>query len=216
MVRLKGNRSASVSVIIPAYFEEKTIKSIVQRCLPFADEVLVINDGSADDTSEKAREAGARVVDLPENRGVLGATQVGLQEAKGDILVTIDADGQHDPLDIPQVISPIINGEAELVMGTRPSFPFFSEKILTWLTSLKVPVKDASTGFRAVKSEVAKKMLLHGRCMCGTFVLEAARNGAKVVSVPISIREREDGERRIQTEHIAQFFIIIKDLLGIW
>lgn len=206
----------TVSVVIPAYFEEKTIRDIVQRSIPYTDEVLVINDGSTDDTSLNARMAGARVIDLPENRGVLEATQVGLYEATGDIIVTIDSDGQHDPSEIPSVVKPIIEGKAELVMGVRPSFPYFSEKILTWLTNLKTPVGDASTGFRAVTKEIAKEMKLHGKCMCGTFVLEAVRHGARVASVPISIKEREHGNRRIQSEHIAQFFIVIKDLLGFW
>ena len=206
----------SISVVIPAYFEEKTIAKIVQRCIPYADEVLVVNDGSTDNTIVNAEEAGAKVIDLPENRGVLGATQVGLLEAMGDIIVTLDADGQHDPSEIPRVIEPIIKGEADLVMGTRPSFPYFSEKVLTWLTNLKVPVGDVSTGFRAVTIKIAREMKLHGRCMCGTFVLEAVRHGARVASVPISIREREQGNRRIQTEHIAQFFIVLKDLMGFW
>ena len=201
-----------VSVVIPAYFEEKTIGSIVERCLPFADEVLVVNDGSTDDTVKAARAAGARVVDLAENRGVLGATQVGLKEASGDIIVTLDADGQHDPAEIPRVIKPIVEGEADLVMGTRPSFPYFSERLLTWMTSLRVPVGDASTGFRAVTRDIAGKMELHGRCMCGIFVLEGVRHGARVASVPISVRDREDGSRRIQTEHVAQFFIVLRAL----
>ncbi len=213
---MKGRLSHSVSVVIPAYFEEKTIADIVQRCLPYADEVLVVNDGSTDNTTINAEEAGAKVIALPENKGVLGATQVGLLEAKGDIIVTLDADGQHDPSEIPRVIEPIIEGKAELVMGTRPLFPYFSEKVLTWLTSLRAPVGDASTGFRAVTKEVAREMKLHGRCMCGTFVLEAVRHGARVASVPISIRERKHGDRRIQTEHIAQFFIVLKDLLAFW
>ncbi len=202
-----------VSVVIPAYFEEKTIGAIVKRCLPFADEVLVVNDGSTDDTVKAARAAGARVVDLAKNRGVLGATQVGLKEASSDIIVTLDADGQHDPAEIPRVIKPIVEGRADLVMGVRPSFPYFSERLLTWMTSLKVPGGDASTGFRAVTRDIARKMELHGRCMCGTFVLEGARHGARVASVPISVREREDGNRRIQTEHVTQFFIVLRALL---
>ena len=202
----------TVSVVIPAYFEEKAIGSVVQRCLPFADEVLVINDGSTDDTVKVARAAGARVVDLAENMGVLGATQVGLREASGDIIVTLDADGQHDPAEIPRVIKPMVDGKADLVMGVRPSFPHFSERALTWLTSLRVHVDDASTGFRAVTKVVARKMELHGRCMCGTFVLEAARHGARVTSVPISVREREDGNRRVPAEHFAPGFMVLRSL----
>ena len=201
-----------VSVVIPAYFEEKTIGSVVERCLPFVDEVLVVNDGSTDDTVKVARAAGARVVDLPKNVGVLGATQVGLKEASGDIIVTLDADGQHDPAEIPMVIKPIVEDRADLVMGVRPSFPYFSERVLTWLTNLRAPVGDASTRFRAVTWDIAKKIELRGRCMCGTFVLEGARHGARVVSVPISVREREDGNRRVQTEHLAQFFFVLRSL----
>ncbi len=206
------DRSLTVTVVIPAYFEEKTIGSIVERCLPFADEVLVVNDGSTDDTVVVALAAGAKVVNLPENVGVLRATQAGLREASSDIIVTLDADGQHDPADIPRVIKPILEGTADMVMGVRPNFPYFSERILTWLTSLRVPVGDASTGFRAVTRDIAGKMELHGRCMCGTFVLEGARHGARVASVPISVRERGNGDRRVQTEHIAQFFIVLRAL----
>ena len=212
--RLVENRRFSVSVVIPAFFEEKTIASVVQMALPFADEVLVVNDGSTDDTSKNASAAGARVIDLDRNMGVTKALQHGLRETQGDIVVTLDADGQHDPSDIPRLIQPIIDGDADLVMGERPTFPYPSERILTWMTSLRVPCSDACTGFRAVKREIAERMDLHGGCQCGTFVLEAARLGALVSSVPVSISERED-TRRIQTRHVRQFFIVLGDLLGI-
>ena len=209
------NRRFSISVVIPAYFEEKVIASVVDQCIPFVDEVLVVNDGSTDNTSNNAREAGARVIDFEQNMGVTEAIQRGLWEASGDIIVTLDADGQHDPSDIPTLTQPIINGKADLVMGARPSFPYLSEKILTWITSLRVPCIDACTGFRAVKREIAKQMELRGSCLCGVFVLEAARLGARVSCVPISISERE-GSRRIQTRHIHQFFVILRELMRIW
>ena len=195
----------SVSAVIPAYFEEKTISSVVSRCLPFVDEVLVVNDGSTDDTSINARNAGARVIENPQNMGVLKTIRRGMREAKGDIVVTLDA----------QLIQPILDGKADLVMGARPSFPYWSEWFLTWLTSLRVPVKDAATGFRAIKHEIAAEMKVYGECTCGTFVLEAARLGARVTSVPISIRERE-GHRRIQTRHFRQFFIVLRDVMRFW
>ena len=99
-----------------------------------------------------------------------------------------------------------------MVIGTRPSFPYFSERLLTWMTSLRVSMSDASTGFRAVTRDIARKMELHGRCMCGTFVIEGARHGARLASVPISVRDREDGNRRIQTEHVLQSFIVLRAL----
>jgi len=205
----------SVSAVIPAYFEEKTIASVVSRCLPFVDEVLVVNDGSTDDTSINARNAGARVIENSQNMGVLKTIRRGMREAKGDIIVTLDADGQHDPTEIPILVQPILDGKADLVMGARPSFPYWSEWFLTWLTSLRVPVKDAATGFRAIKQEIAAEMNVYGECTCGTFVIEAARLGARVASVPISIRERE-GPRRIQTRHFRQFFIVLRDVMRFW
>ena len=198
----------SISAVIPAYFEEKTIASVVSGCLPYVDEVIVVNDGSTDNTSNEALRAGAKVIELERNTGVANAVQRGLREASGDILVTLDADGQHSPEEISRLVEPIIQGDYDLVMGVRPSLPHYSERVLTWLTSLKVPCSDVSTGFRAIRKNVSDKMNLHGTCLCGVFILEAARQGARIKCVPISVHERE-GPRRIQTSHIRQFFIVL-------
>ena len=197
-----------VSAVIPAYCEETTIGEVVRECLPHVDEVLVIDDGSSDGTAANAESAGARVVRLPHNMGVLRAVEAGLREASGDIIVTLDADGQHSPGEIPCLIQPIVMGEADLVMGVRPSFPHLSERMLTWITSLRVPVEDASTGFRAITRDVASKMRLHGACLCGTFVIEAARHGARVTGVPVTVVERESGRRRVQTRHLGQLLYV--------
>lgn len=203
----------TVSAVIPAYNEEKTIEAVVKGALSHVDEVLVVDDGSTDDTARIAEEARAKVL-KQQNAGVLKATELGLREATCDIIVTLDADGQHDPSEIPSLIKPILRGEADLVMGIRPELPYLSERILTSLTSIRVPIGDASTGFRAVRREIAREMSLHGACLCGTFVLEAHRHGARVAGVPISIKERE-GERRIQTRHLRQFFTVLWDVLRV-
>jgi len=202
-----------VSAVIPAFREERTIGEVVRGCLSHVDEVLVVDDGSGDDTAVNAEAAGARVLRLPRNMGVLKAVETGLREASGDIIVTIDGDGQHSPDDIPHLVHPIILGEADLVMGARPSLPHLSEKVLTWITSLRVPVGDASTGFRAIRKETADRMRLHGACLCGTFVLEAARNGARVKDVPVTVAERRHGGRRIQTRHLRQLLYVAWDVL---
>ena len=139
--------------------------------------------------------------------------ETGLREADGDIIVTLDGDGQHSPDEIPMLVQPILLGEADLVMGARPSFPHLSEKVLTWVTSLRVPVSDASTGFRAIRKETADRMRLHGACLCGTFVLEAARNGARVKDVPVTVAERRHGGRRIQTRHLRQLLYVAWDVI---
>ena len=202
-----------VSAVIPAYNEERTVGEVVQGSLLYVDEVLVVDDGSDDDTAPNAEAAGARVIRLPKNMGVLRAVEAGLREARGDIVVTLDADSQHSPEDIPRLVKPVIDGEADLVMGVRPSFPHLSERVITWVTSLRVPVGDASTGFRAIRRETAAGMRLHGACLCGTFVLEAARNGARVRDVPITVAERREGRRRIQTRHIRQLLHVAWDVL---
>ena len=201
----------TVSAVIPAYNEEKTIEAVVEGAQPHVDEVIVVDDGSTDDTAHIAEAAGARVLKQA-NAGVLKATERGMREATGDIIVTLDADGQHDPSEIPRLVEPILRGDADLVMGVRPELPYLSERILTWLTSMRTPIGDASTGFRAVTRRIAGEMSLHGACLCGTFVLEAHRHGARVGGVPVSIRERE-GERRIQTRHFRQFLVVLWDVL---
>ena len=196
-----------ITAVIPAYNEEKTIADIVARALKHVDEVLVVDDGSIDDTSRMASLAGARVI-RQENRGVFHASMKGLRSADGDVLVTLDADGQHLPEEIPELVKPILENRADLVVGGRPSFPHLSEKVITTLTRLRVPVDDACTGYRAVRRSILRKMDPHGACLCGVFVLEGVRAGARVSTVPVSIRERID-ERRMNTMHIKQVFWVM-------
>lgn len=204
-----------VSAVIPAYNEEETIGEVVERTLRYVDEVIVVDDGSLDKTADKAHEAGARVVKLGENRGILEATVRGFREADGEIIITIDADGQHNPDEIPRLLEPILRDEADLVLGRRPRLPHLSERILAYLTGLKVPVHDVSTGFRALRRWVVEGMKLKGSCLCGILILEAHRIGARITEVPISIRERR-GERRIKTRHIRQLFHILLHLMRFW
>ncbi|HEY3490294.1 MAG TPA: glycosyltransferase family 2 protein [Candidatus Deferrimicrobiaceae bacterium] len=110
-------------VLIPAYHEDKSIGAIVstlRATLPY--DVVVINDGSPDDTSEVARSAGAIVLDLPCNLGIGGAVQTGYLFAREngyEAVVRIDADGQHEIGDIPAMLEPIFQGRADAVIGSR-------------------------------------------------------------------------------------------------
>ena len=204
-----------VSAVIPAYNEEETVGRGVRGALRHVDEVVVVDDGSSDGTAEAAERAGARVVRLGENRGVVEATVRGFREARGEIIVTLDADGQHDAEEIPLLLRPLLRGEADVVLGCRPSLPHLSERVIAWLTSLRVPCHDASTGFRALRRWVVEEMRLRGSCLCGVLPLEAHRLGARVVEVPITVGERA-GERRIRTRHLRQLLYILAHLLGIW
>jgi len=212
-ISTQKSKSITISAVIPAYSEEKTIGNIVKQTFSHVDEVIVIDDGSLDDTYQVAIDAGAKVIRHPVNQGVLSAIKTGFSNAIGDIIVTLDADGQHDPSKIPLIVKPILDDLADVVIGVRPSFPYFSEKVLTFLTNQIVDIDDACSGFRAIKREIADRMELHGFCLCGTFILEAYRRKARIKGVPIAVKDRENGERRIKSEHFKQFFIVIWDLL---
>jgi len=208
-----GAGGIRVSAVIAALNEEKTVGEVVRGCQAFVDEVVVVNDGSTDHTSAAAADAGASVIRHERNVGVLAATVRGLREARGDILVTLDADGQHDPEDIPRLVRPIMENEADLVLGRRPSLPHLGEKLITALTRLRVDCSDASTGFRAIRRGLAARMRFHGSCLCGTLVLEARRLGARVAEVPITVHERSEGGRRVRTRHLKQLFHVLYELV---
>src|SRR2546425_11408343 len=118
------NNSHKILAIIPAHNEEGSITEVideVQTADPTID-ILVINDGSTDRTSQAARKPGVRVADLPINLGIGGAVQTGFkiaQELGYEIVVQIDADGQHDPGCIKDIVEPLLNGEADLSIGSR-------------------------------------------------------------------------------------------------
>lgn len=202
-----------ISAVIPAFNEEETIGDIVSMALQHVDEVIVIDDGSMDETGIIAEREGAKVIRNAENQGILNSLRRGFEAANGDILVTLDADGQHDPNQIPILVEQIIADRSDLVLGKRAKLPYVSERAIAKLTSLRVPVRDASTGFRAIRRDIAKQMSLYGSCTCGTFVLEAASLGARVSEVDVDIKERKIGDRRIKTNHLKQILKILYFLL---
>jgi len=108
-----------VVAVIPCYNTESHIAEVVTKCLPHVDQVIVVDDGSTDDTAEVARKADALVLSHDRNIGKGAAMKYGAQQANADILVFIDGDGQHDPLEIPRVTEPIILRGYDAVIGSR-------------------------------------------------------------------------------------------------
>ena len=176
MVGIERNSEAErplVSAVIPAYNEETTIEDVVSGVSRHVSEVIVVDDGSSDDTADKAVEAGAVLLKNDDNVGKRLSLIRGYRAAKGEVVATLDADGQHHPDDITRLVGPILNDRADLVIGVRPELPHFSERVITTLTRLKVKVEDTSSGFRAIRKSVVDEMDIHGNCTCGTFILEA-------------------------------------------
>jgi polyprenyl-phospho-N-acetylgalactosaminyl synthase len=200
--------STKVSVIIPAYNESARIGQVLGEVKPFADEVIVIDDGSKDNTEEISLNFGAKVL-RQKNSGYIKSIKNGFKEASGDIVVTIDADREYNPEDIPRLIKPLLEDRADVVLGKRNFVPRPSERFLSLLTGLRIPVHDTGTGFRALTKNMTKILTIPGRCICGTSVLEYYSLGARVVEVPVSLRIITK-PRKIAWGHIIQFFIILK------
>jgi glycosyltransferase involved in cell wall biosynthesis len=153
-----------VTVIIPALNEEISIGSMVIKTKKYADHVIVVDDGSTDETAEIARDAGADVIIHPRNKGKGYALKTGFFAASQNgtkVIVTIDADGQHNPSDIPRVIKHIISGDADMVIGSRylndniPIYRRIGQEILDRATNLNCVkngekrISDTQSGFRA-------------------------------------------------------------------
>jgi glycosyltransferase involved in cell wall biosynthesis len=194
-----------VVVGIPAFNEEKTIARIVLGALKHADIVVVCDDGSTDMTSEIAERLGAVVVHHKRNLGYGAALQSLFKRASelnADVLVTVDADGQHDPAEIPRLVKPIKDGVAEVVLGSRfmdqngtaemPAYRQLGVKVITKLSngSGKNGVSDSQSGFRAYSKHALERLSMNEDGMSASVELlrVISKNGLKVCEVPISCK----------------------------
>lgn len=210
-----------VSIILPCYNEARTIGKIVNQLLALypESELIAIDDGSSDNTAEEALQAGALVYQHPYNIGNGAAVKTGIRKASGDILVFMDADGQHDPADIGRLLEHLpaydmvvgaraLSGQASLARG-------LGNKIYNWMASYvtKFHVQDLTSGFRAVKADIARSfiyLLPNTYSYPTTITLGVLRSGMSVKYIPIDVRKREQGASNI---HIirdgVRFFMIL-------
>ncbi len=197
-----------ITAVIPAYNEAPRIGETVRRVAAFVDEVIVVDDGSRDGTAEAAQKAGARVLRQPVNQGYIAAIKRGFAEATGDVVVTIDADGEFPAEAIPALVAPIERGEADMVQGARDRVPRPSERFLNWLANRVASVGDSGTGLRALRTDLAQQMEIRGACICGVFALEAVWRGGRLANVPVRL-ERVAKPRRIAWYHLRQLFYLL-------
>ncbi|BBO79503.1 glycosyl transferase [Desulfosarcina ovata subsp. sediminis] len=211
------------SIIIPAYNEMHSIGAIIaeiKRLHPDF-EILIINDGSTDDTARVANDAGAVVYSHPYNIGNGAAVKTGIRNAKGDILVFMDADGQHQPGDISRMLEYF--PDYDMVVGERKKGGQASidraigNRVYNWLASYvtKFPVKDLTSGFRAIKAEIARSyiyLLPNTYSYPTTITLGVLRDGQSVRYMAISALKRRSGKSRIRlfSDGVRFLMIIIK------
>jgi len=198
-----GNTCDGTVAVIPAYNEELTIGSVIILTKPFVDHVIVVDDGSSDRTASIAMQAGAEVLRMDRNGGKAKAVQVGLLKAQRDsprCVVLLDGDGQMNPAEIPQVIGPVLNGEADLVIGSRfveggtevPRHRLIGINVLNKVTNMSshVNLTDTQSGYRAM-SGVALGFLDFNSSSYNIesdMIAHFAANGLVIKEVPVQVR----------------------------
>jgi len=206
----------NITVAIPAYNEEGRIGLIVNQLKKYFTHILVVDDRSSDNTKQEALTNGAVVVTNRFQKGYIGGIKTGYQEAETEWIANIDADGEHRIEDLVKASEFTLQSDYDLVIGTRPvkqiSRP--SEIFLSLIAYSKAPVFDTGSGFRIIRKSLAEKMIIPGKCICGTFLLEAVNKKAKIGKHPIHLNSITK-PRGIAWYHIPQFFIVMKLLLNI-
>jgi dolichol-phosphate hexosyltransferase len=204
---------AGVTVVIPTKNEEGLIAEIIAAARPHAAEILVVDGHSTDRTRDIAAEMGARVV-LDAGRGKGEALRRSFVEARHDILVFIDADGSHEPKDIPLLVEPIRRGDAELVIASRTrggsdELHGTAEQLLRYIGSQvimlainyrwQVRLTDSQNGFRALRRDAARALRLKSNLTTieQEMLMRALKCGCRVVEIPSHEFERRWGVSKV-------------------
>jgi glycosyltransferase involved in cell wall biosynthesis len=201
-----------ISVVIPVYNEESTIGNIIERLktalkqigLPF--EIIVVDDRSRDKSIEAAKRHNNKVYTLTEHLGKGYVLRAGFSKANGDIIITIDSDGSHRPEELQEVLMPVFENNADLVIGSRylnhkrvaaRKLNAFGVRIFNYIIKLLtgVAVTDSQSGYRAIKRDILNKQKLYAREyeIESEMLVKTAKAGFRVVEVPISFEQRTYG-----------------------
>jgi glycosyltransferase involved in cell wall biosynthesis len=207
---------SAVSVVIPAYNERKSIGHVIEETVSVMDslrvpyEIIVVDDGSTDGTAQIAATYKATVLTNERNRGKGYAIRRGFQQAQGDVVVTLDADGEHSPKEIPKLINPLSNG-TDIVGGSRfigngtytttklnRVGNFIFNMAIATLTGKRVT--DSQTGFRAIKKEIIDKLNLasSGFEIETEITVKGLKNGYTFEERPITCKQRQYSTSRLK------------------
>jgi glycosyltransferase involved in cell wall biosynthesis len=218
------NTELNVSIIIPAYNEAESITDVIGRVrmimnqLNRSYEVLVIDDGSKDDTATRAKSVGAHVISHPYNIGNGAAVKTGIRNAKGKVLVMMDGDGQHNPEYIPQLLEKISQYDMAVGARTSDSDSRFHRNMANRFYNVfasyicKRKIQDLTSGFRAIKADIARQfvaLLPNTFSYPTTITMATLRSGYSLVYLPIKA-DRCAGKSKIKLiRDGSRFFLII-------
>jgi len=219
--------ASDVSIVIPAYNEGEVITEVVAALAGAAAwrEIIVVDDGSRDDTASQAQKAGASVVRHPYNKGNGAAVKSGIRRATGQYVLIVDGDGQHRPEDAKRLIAQL--GEYDLVVGARSRATQatqarrFGNGALNWfasyLTGREIP--DLTSGFRAARREYLREflhLLPNGFSTPTTTTLTFIKAGYNVLFEPIEARQRVGHSKIRFARDGAKFFMIILKIVTLF
>ncbi len=218
---------SKIVALLPSYNEEVALGSVILRTKKYVDNIIVIDDGSYDKTSEISKLAGAKVIKHETNLGKGAALKTGFEASKDyDIIVTIDSDAQHNPDEIPKLIKPLINNDADIVNGSRyingtdkntPSYRRVGQKVLDTATNMSTGLKltDSQSGFRAFSKKTFNCFQFKdtGFGVESEMLSDAAEHGFRITEVEIGVRYDVDGSTKNPVSHGVKVLVkIIKDM----
>ncbi len=202
-------RDVAITALIPAYNEEKSIGRVVEDTRRYVQNVVVVDDGSTDGTGRAAFSAGATVLRHERNRGYGSALATGFTYFRNNgagVMVVLDGDGQHDPSDIPRLVKPVIDGQADVVIGSRfmdgeakadmPRYRRFGIGVVNraWKIASGDDMTDTQCGFRAYSRDAIDKMEIKETNMSASLEIldQAGARNLRVVEVPVSVKYSGD------------------------
>ncbi len=214
----KTKTKTKISIVIPTLDEEDTLAEIIEGCKPYGDEILVVDGHSRDRTREVAESLGVKVI-LDNRKGKGEALRHVVNFVNGNIIVFIDADGSHDPKDIPKLVEPIIKDEADHVSGSRliggsselhggfdECFRLMGSSFITACINwrFKVKLSESQNGFRAIKTDVIKQLGLEENITTieQEMIMKTLKKGFRMAEVPSHEYERKKGYSKISLKKV--------------
>ena len=203
------------TVILPCLNEGNTVKNIIKEIKLVSKQlnielfIIAINDASTDNSATKLKDAD-KIIEIKKRISLANVIKLGLQESKKinpDFIIHIDADGQHNPKYIPDLIKPILDKKADFVIGSRylnntnnKNLKYYANKIFTRFVNLitKLNLTDSQSGFRALSKKVFKNMnLISNYTYTHEEILFAKKNKLKILEIPIKVKPRKFGKSKI-------------------